>query len=173
MKIDMLIRWGTLSLAVGTLLALPVRVEAQQPVHSVRGNGLLNRNVGLPEGGQYFDQIAISARLDADGSVTGQMTYESVYQTVPPTNGYVGPLASGYPQQYDIDTLIMLSDHEAYVEGVCVNDPQPGGFAVGFRLGFVIRDNGNGNGSPPDEFSWGSPDSYSPSPIIAGNYVVD
>ena len=64
-----------------------------------------------------------------------------------------------------MDTLIMLSDNEARVEGVIVQDNKFPWYNEGERTSIrLVKDNGQGAADPPDEI-FGVP-------ILGGNFIV-
>lgn len=164
MKAQRLLVCGELALALLTLLMVSPVVAKGPPVHSVRGHAVWSQGgevvTGRPQGGNRFDQLSISAWQDADGTARGIL--EWTYETNPLPGGG-GQTISGYPWTVAIDTLIMLDDNWAYVEGVVINSGQVPE-DVGSRVGFYFVDNGEGADVPPDELNF--------RPIDAGNFIV-
>lgn len=164
MKAQWLLICGEVAVALLTLLMISPAVAKGPPVHSVRGHAIWSQGgevvTGLPQGGNRFDQLSISAWQYEDGTAQGIL--EWTYETNPLPGGG-GQTISGYPWTVAIDTLIMLDYNCAYVEGVVINSGQVPG-DVGLRVGFSFVDNGEGADAPPDELN--------SSPIDAGNFIV-
>ena len=76
-----------------------------------------------------------------------------------------GDGSNGWQWVIAVDTLIMLSDNEARVEGVIVQDNKFPWYNEGERTSIrLVKDNGQGAADPPDEI-FGVP-------ILGGNFIV-
>ncbi len=126
-----------------------------QPIHEVRGQGILNWNP--PDG--VIVTISINAWEDETG-VHGVATWLNEYRLVG------NPDLSGWQWVIDVDTLVMHSANTASVGGVIVQDNKFPEYTEGERI--TIRgvvDNGQGAGDPPDEI-------FFQVPIHGGNFIV-
>ena len=165
-------RFTPLRTAASTLAAILIissAVAVSPPVHSVRGHAIWpvfsTVTMGLPNGGNSFNQLIINAWQDQDGSAHGVI--EWTYDTNPLPGGG-GQGASGYPWTINVNTLVMLDVNAAYVQGVVVNSGQVP-TDVGTRWGFTIVDNGNRPNDSPDVLVDYSLGIY---PIHIGDFTV-
>ena len=157
-KTRTLARWLPVALIV-------LSVAAAARADEVRGQGSLKWSTNPP----FSDHFAINAWRDADGIVRGMAAWTAVYHGFP---GDGGQGTSGYPWYMAIDTLVMVSDHEVYIEGVVVYSPQVPE-DEGLVVSFFIRDNGNSADDPADELSlFYDPTGEFALPIHSGNFVV-
>jgi len=126
----------------------------------VQGGGSWFLTAGLPGSGQNVQSLSINASIDPQGEVRGVISW--TWATNPlPGNG--GKLANGYPWVMAVDTMLVLSGSEAYLEDPVTRSGQAPS-DVGTRVEWFVKDTGNDPDSPPDEING--------TPIEGGNFTV-
>jgi hypothetical protein len=124
-----------------------------QPIHEVRGQGVVQLS---PQDGELYT-VSSNAWVDETG-VHGVATW---CNQIHPWDGY----PRGWQWVIDVDTLIMLSDNEVYLEGVIVHDNKFPEWMEGVRVGIgPVTDNGQGASDPADQILG--------VPIQGGNFIV-
>jgi len=127
-----------LALAATLVFASACHADAapREIIHSISGHGTWALDTGddYQNHQPYIESTAINATLDADGSVDGTIVWMDTYNGLFENHG---ESFSGYTWQVDIDTFIMLSEHEVYVEGTIFHSNVESD--IGVRSGFYIR----------------------------------
>ena len=143
---------GTLALL---LLGLSPAIATAQS--EVQGHGIFIHDVGLPNGGQFFNQISVNAWLDDQGVAHGTMIWVGgVFQPLPGNGQQGGPADPWFIAVTDI----FFDGNTAYVFGVVVHSIFPGDEGTG--VGFSFTDNSG----------TGLPDLINGTPIDGGNIIV-
>lgn len=129
-------------IAASLVLAGPMASSgtAGPPLHYVHGQGVVQ--LSPPDGGIFT--VSILAWEDETG-VHGVATWLNEFPTIG------DPDLSGWQWVIDVDTLSMLSDNEASVGGIIVQDnkfPWIEGNRILIRR---VQDNGQGANDPPDK----------------------
>jgi hypothetical protein len=149
-------RFAILSALVLVGLARSARADA--PVASVRGHAISQR-VKLTDHQPFLDSISTHAWVDVDGEVGGHIVWTSVYNG---GGGDQGQGVSGWTWFIEVDTFLILSPNEVYVEGVIAKSNFPEDPFAGERAGVFIYDGGSE-----------SPDTFNGEPIVNGNFRVN
>jgi hypothetical protein len=174
-------------LSVATTVALlgsSATLDAAPPnaVVSVNGHGLWARDTGdvYANHQPYLESAMVNAWLGADGQAQGTIVWMTLFNGLfGAQGGDHGEGISGYAWQVEVDTVIVRSPGEVFVEGVITHSDLEGD--VGFRNGFFIYDAGGGKGAgvgadaicPTIHFDHEDSE-FVPdySPVVAGNFRI-
>jgi hypothetical protein len=148
------------------LLGLAGQAAADKPVASVRGHGIWEKRKGVDHQ-PVIESININASVDDEGQVSGRILWTSIYNGM---NGDQGPGVSGWTWRIDVDTYVVVSPDEAYVEGTITRSNWADDPEVGLRIGFYVFDGGAGRDDGLENQIPMSPEFASP--ILSGNFTV-
>ena len=135
--------------------------QGVQPQQFLRGHGFYNQTAGVPFGGNFINEVSITAWVDAAGIPHGSVTFVGgVDHTVP---GKGGRTVTGYPWFLDVTNFVRIDANTVFIEGVVTRSGQSPS-DVGTLVQWTVRDRGAG--------ASGERDTVNDFPIEGGNFNI-
>jgi hypothetical protein len=132
-----------------------------KPGQFLRGHGFYNQTTGVPFGGNFINEVSITAWVDAAGIPHGSATFVGGVDHIVPGKG--GRTVTGYPWFVDITNFVRVDPNTVFVEGVVTRSGQNPS-DVGTLIQWTVRDLGSGGS--------GERDMVNDFPIEGGNFKI-
>jgi hypothetical protein len=132
-----------------------------KPQQFLRGHGFYNQTTGVPFGGNFINEVSITAWIDAAGIPHGSATFVGGVEHIVPGKG--GRTVTGYPWFLDITNFVRVDANTVFVEGVVTRSGQNPS-DIGTLVQWTVRDLGSG--------ASGERDRVNDMPIEGGNFNI-